>query len=257
MPALPRPRPRRWRVIAALALRETAARFGATRLGFLWAFAEPAGGIAALSLAFGLIVHAPPVGDSFAFFYATGLIPFLMVTTLAAAGMAALQQNAGLAAFAVVGPLDAVLARLILDALVLAGVAAGVFGGLLAAAGPQGPVDPGRFLSALALAALLGAGLGLCNAALADAAPGWRHLWSVLTRPLFLASGVLFSFDSLPPDLRPVLWLNPLTHPIGLMRSAFYGADEALAVSAAYASGVALALCTLGALALTRRAGRP
>ncbi|MCX7888384.1 MAG: ABC transporter permease [Rhodobacteraceae bacterium] len=250
------PRPRRLRVLAALCLRETAARFGAARGGILWAFAEPAGGIAALSLAFGLIVRAPPAGDSFAFFYATGLLPFLMVTTLAGAGMAAMQQNAGLSVFPVVRPLDAVLARLVLDALVLAGVAAGVFAGLLALVGPQGPVDPGLFLASLGLAAALGAGLGLANAAIADAAPVWRHVWSVVTRPLFLVSGILFSIDSMPQDLRLAFWLNPLTHPVGLMRAAFYGVDEAGAVSLTYAGGIALALCTLGAAAVRRRGGR-
>ncbi len=48
----------RLRVLAALIIRETSARFGRSWGGYIWAIAEPTGGIVLLSVAFSLITLA-------------------------------------------------------------------------------------------------------------------------------------------------------------------------------------------------------
>lgn len=244
------------RVIAALLVRETCARFGAAWGGYVWAIAEPLGGIVLLSVAFSYLVQKPPVGTSFMFFYATGLIPFLAYNSVANGAMSALVTNRGLLAYPVVTALDTILARALLDTLTYIVIAAIFFPGLIAALHLHVAFDPASFALSLALAAALGLGVGTTNALVAGIFPAWRHVWSVLNRPMFLISGVVFTFDTVPPDLRTVLWLNPVSHPIAVMRAAFYGPDEGLYASVVYVAAVALALFVAGGFLIGRNQSR-
>ncbi len=240
------------RVIAALVIRETCARFGNARGGYLWALAEPVGGIAVLALAFGVMVTRPPLGDSFIFFYATGILPYLGYSAVASGAMNAIGTNRNLLAYPVVTALDTILARALLDTLTHAVVAAIVFGALLIWLGPEAPVAPERVAAAFALASALGLGIGTLNALLVGLFPAWRQVWSVLNRPLFLASGVLFNTAGLPAGLRDMLAWNPVAHLIAETRAGFYGPDQALDGSAAFVLGVAGLTFVAGA-ALVRR----
>ena len=47
------------------------------------------------------------------------------------------------------------------------------------------------------------------------------------SRPLFLLSGILYLYDSVPTAFQAILWWNPMVHVIGLMRSGFYGSYDA------------------------------
>lgn len=244
--------PRRMRVLAALAIRETTARFGRSWGGYLWALAEPVGGIAILAFAFSFVVARPPLGDSFIFFYATGIVPFLMYAAVAQGAMNAISANRNLMAYPAVTALDAILARGALDTLTHTAVAAIVFGALLASIGaPQTPA-PAAVALALALAAALGLGVGTLNAVLIGFFPAWRQVWSVINRPLFIASGVLFNLASLPAELRAILWFNPVAHVIAIFRTGFYGPEQALPGGFALTLFVAGGLFVSGAMLVRR-----
>jgi capsular polysaccharide transport system permease protein len=244
------------RILAALVVRETTARFGRTWGGYFWAVGEPLGGIVLLSVAFSWLVHVPPLGKSFALFYATGLIPFLMYNGVAAGAMNALSANKGLLVYPVVTPLDTVLARTVLECLTYVVIAALFFPALLWVEGVDPVIDPARVAASLALAGALGLGVGSANAAIAAFWPTWRQIWSVLNRPLFIASGVLFPFESVPVDMRPVVWANPISHVIAEMRAGFYGADQALHAGPAYVALIAAATFAAGGMLLVRHKTR-
>jgi capsular polysaccharide transport system permease protein len=246
----------RIRVIAALILRETIARYGAAPGGYLWAVAEPVGGVILLAAAFSFLVQAPPLGPSFLFFYATGLIPFLTFTSAVTSAMAAIQANRWLLAYPPVGALDCILARAILETLTSACVAGLVFAGLFLSLGLHLPFDPVAFAGALALALLAGVGVGTLNALLVGILPVWRQVWAVLSKPLFLVSGVLFTFDTLPPGLATFIWFNPVSHAIAEMRAAFYGPDQGLFVSWPYAAGLPVCLFVAAAALIERNEAR-
>ena len=91
--------------------------------------------------------------------------------------------------------------------------------------------EPIRVVRAFAMAALLGLGVGTLNCVLFGFFPTWKNIWGVLTRPLFLISGIFFTFNSAPPALQEVLWYNPISQIIGEMRAGFYGAYRADYVS--------------------------
>jgi capsular polysaccharide transport system permease protein len=244
----------RFRVLFALILREMGAKFGRSVGGYIWAIAEPLGGIVLLAVAFSLALRLPPIGTSFLFFYATGVIPFFLYSTVAGGAANAVRANRGLLTYPVVTPLDAILAGFVLDILTMGVVALVLFTGIILVDDVAVNFEPARVVRALGMAALLGLGIGTLNCVLFGFFPTWKNIWTVLTRPLFLVSGVFFTFDSAPPGLQEVLWYNPIAHVIGEMRAGFYGGYHAEYVSYPYVFGIALTLFVIGAHLLRRHA---
>jgi capsular polysaccharide transport system permease protein len=234
------------RVLFALVMREMTTRFGRSWAGYLWALIEPVGFIALLSLAFSQIAHSPPVGRSFALFYATGYVTFGFYNDIAALTGRAVQVNRPLLSFPAVTALDTVLARFLLQVLTGFAVAAAVFGGILAVFAEPVALAPVPLIAAAGLAALLGLGVGLVNVSLFALSKGWELAYGVISRPLFLVSAVFFTFESLPAFAREILWWNPLVHVVGLVRAGFYPVYDASYVSVAYVGSLALGLTAAG-----------
>lgn len=237
----------RLRVLAALIIRETSARFGRSWGGYIWAIAEPTGGIVLLSVAFSLITHVPPRGTSFMYFYASGFVPFMMYNSIANVTMHAIRTNKGLLTYPVVGPLDTVISRATLEMMTHFVVALIIFPSIAWYDGMRTELNPGLLVTAFVLAFALGTGVGTLNAVLIGFFPTWQNIWGVLTRPLFIVSGILFDFDTLPTYLRDILWYNPVAHVIAEARYGLYGLERGEFVSLPYAFGIAMALFLVGA----------
>jgi capsular polysaccharide transport system permease protein len=253
-PCTPRRRAAGLRAIGALMLREMATSYGRSPGGYLWAVLEPVAGIALLSAVFAMGFQAPPLGRNFVIFYATGLIPFLIFTTVSGRVGTALLFSRSLLAYPAVTVVDAILARFLLNAATQLLVACLVLGGIVIVFQTQTLPDPGRIAAGLALAAALALGVGTLNCWMFARIPAWQQVWSILTRPLFLVSGVFFTLDSLPEPYRGWLWWNPLTQIAGLVRSGFYPGYRADYASPAYILAVALLPMILGLLMLHREA---
>lgn len=251
-PALALPQPAARRVIAALILREIAARHGRLPGGYLWALIEPAAVVALLALAFSLMLHTPALGTSFLLFYATGYLPFRTWHTVARLTASAPRMARGLLAYPAVAPIDAIAATALLQVLTMAVVNAALLGAVIAHEAPGQALAPGLMLGAFGLAAGLGVATGLFNAVAFALVPVWRTLFDLLSRPLLLASGVLFLPEDLPPRLAAWLWANPLLHITALMRAGSYPYYTASFATPAYPAFAALVLALAGLLALRR-----
>ena len=103
------------RTVAALILREIGTTNGRRPGGYLWTILEPIGGILAMTLLFSLFLRTPPLGSSFAFFYATGMIPFLIFTKISNKLASALSYSKQLLTYPRVTIMDALIARLIMN----------------------------------------------------------------------------------------------------------------------------------------------
>ena len=249
-----RPRFQNLRVIYALILREMGAKFGRSAGGYAWAIAEPLGGILLLAIIFGLALRAPPLGTSFILFYATGMIPFNMYNTMWRAVSGAISSNRGLLNYPVVSAVDALLAKFILNFMTVLMVATILFTGIILTADIHVNLDLGAIVTAFLMASLLGLGVGAMNCVLFGFFPTWKNIWSVLTRPMFIMSGIFFTYESVPPAFQNLLWYNPLVHVIGVMRTGFYGTYEADYVSYPYVLGLALSLFLTSAWLMRRHA---
>lgn len=252
LPAARGPRAQPLRVIAALVLREIAARHGRLPGGYLWALIEPLAVVGLLAACFALLLRSPALGTSFLLFYASAYLPFRTWQTVAQLVAAAPRFSRGLLAYPAVAPLDALLARAMLQVLTMAVVTSVLLGGIIAHVAAGQALAPGTMLAAFALAAALGVATGVFNAAAFALVPLWRTLFDILARPLMLASGVIFLPEDLPAPLAGLAWLNPLVHVTALMRGGLYPYYEASLAQPAYVLFWVLGLALLGLLALRR-----
>ncbi|MBI6630650.1 ABC transporter permease [Pontibaca salina] len=252
----PRHRPARkfatLRVVMALILREMSSRYGRTPGGYLWGVLEPLAAILVLSIGFSLILRTPPLGTAFLLFYATGFLPFNLFNTVSQMVARSVTFSKPLLQYPAVTWIDAVLARFLLNSLTSVLVTLLLLGGVLVLTETRAVLDLAAILSAMALTMGLGLGVGVLNCALMGLFPVWELIWSVLTRPLFIASGVFFLYDDMPALAREILWYNPLIHLIGAMRSGFYPMYSAAYVSNLYVLAVAGGTLALGLLLMGR-----
>ncbi|MEX5600631.1 ABC transporter permease [Pseudophaeobacter sp. C1-32P7] len=240
------------RTIAALVLREMSTRYGRTPGGYIWSILEPLAAILFLSIGFSLVIRTPSLGTSFLLFYATGFLPFNLYQTISGTTARALNFSKPLLKYPAVTWIDAILARFILNSLTGLLISFILIGSVLLIADSRAVVDMGPTLEALGLAMLLGLGVGTVNCVLLGLYPLWDVAWSIITRPLFLASGILYVFEDLPPVARDVLWYNPLLHITGLMRSGFYPTYTASFVSVIYVLLISMILLVLGLILMGR-----
>lgn len=240
------------RTILALMLREMGSRYGRTPGGYIWAVLEPLGMIIMLAIGFGLLLRSPPLGSSFILFYATGHLAYTLFLRTNMCVMSALSFSRNLLSYPSVTWIDAVLARLILNVLTDVLVAILLLSGMLLIVDHRAVLDFGPILLAFGAAAGLGAGMGLINCVLISFFPVWRNIWSIITRPLFLASGVIWIFEELPRIAQDILWWNPLVHITGLARAGFYSTYDPAHLSPLLMSVPALTLALIGLVLLRR-----
>ncbi|WP_349360287.1 ABC transporter permease [Stappia sp.] len=225
------------RVIGALVLRETKVTFGAVQMGYLWAILEPVLGTAILTLIFSVVTRHPPIGTSFALFFATGIITYQLYSKLSSSLMAVFEANRGLMAYPLVKEVDVVIARFLLITMTYLFVFIVFFGGLILLGVADFPARLHIVLAAISFVALLGLGAGLINAVLLLLWPTWRRVEAIITRPLFFISGVFFIPDAFPPDIRYILSWNPLMHAIDWLRTGYYSAYSSETLDVPYMMG--------------------
>lgn len=242
------------RILFALMMREMSTRFGRSSGGFVWAFLEPVGFIALLSLIFVFMSRSPPLGPSFPLFYATGFLPFYIFKTVSAVTSHAVRYNHALLSYPSVTPTDTVLARFLLQSLTNCIVTLGILGGLLMIIDYAPVLQPVVLVKAVGLATLLGLGIGTLNAVLFHIWPVWERCYAILTHPLLIISGIFYLPDLLPPDIRDALYWNPVVHPVSLMRTGVYAHYEGSHIDTAYVAwlGVVTFLAGLFLLHLFR-----
>lgn len=199
--------------------------------------------MALLTAVFSLGFQTPPIGDSFAVFYATGLVPFLIYSEVSGKLSQAINFSRPLLAYPRVTLVDAIIARAILNALSSLLVAGIVLSGLVWLLAPRTSVDIWPILMALAMAVLIGFGVGVLNCYLVTRFPVWQRLWSIVNRPMFILSCVVFTFETVPLPYQDWLWYNPIVHVVGALRSGLYFGYSGAYVNETYVVLVCL-LCT-------------
>ena len=245
------------RVIWALVLREANAKFARHRLGYIWAFIEPIAFVAAFTLIVSVAGRSFQSGMPSAPFFITGIVPFFMFREVANATFNGLTANKALLVYPQVNAFDVMLARTLLE--MVTGFI--VFATLIVTVWCFG-VDvrierPVAVLGWLIAMGLGGFGFGAAVGAIEPLFPAIQRIMSaVVLRPLFWVSGVFFTAEMLPPNLRDLALLNPLVHVIEFLRSAFFHEFESRHAGLSYALFWLLGMVLLALLfhrALRRR----
>lgn len=206
--------------IRALLLRELQTRFGQYRLGYLWIFLEPLFTLGIMVLLFGTIMQRTLPGIDYVVFLINGIIPFLMFKTGVTQAMSAVQSNKGLFSYRPVKPIDALLARNILEFL-LKFVAYISFTAVVLWMNYS--ISLSEIPTLLFFWFLLFIFMVSCSLifmVIGDLSAEIEKFMSVLFLILYFLSGVLYSIHLIPAEYQQYLLWNPLVHIFELMRHA-------------------------------------
>jgi len=214
-------------VIHALVLRETRTRFGAHQLGYIWALIEPLFWVSVFYGLFTLLGKSMPYGMDIVTFITTGVIPYLLFRQTMVRGHTAIPSNKSLLFYPQVRPLDLIMARTGLEIATLVTVFAIIMGGHAFYTGELVIENPLTVLIGLLLAGLLGAAVGLFFSALSVYSKVVDRLVPMISRPLFFTSGLFFTANQLPTNVREILLWNPVLHTVEMVRDGWFYTYEA------------------------------
>lgn len=202
-------------------MRRVKTQYSGSRAGFLWAIVEPMIWVVFLKFAFssgGL----PPLGTSYAVFFATGVIIARTWRSLSQkiATTATGRKRLNLPAFQ---RMDAAYATFILE-LAVGGVAMSLIltGIRLSGVEDAAPADLLTCLAAWTAMAFIALGFGLTLAAVITLFPVLQHFQRFFMVTLFWMSGFSFLVDRMPPTFRAVVLWNPVVHIMEWFREGFY-----------------------------------
>lgn len=222
------------RVVHALALRETRTRFGAHQLGYVWALLEPVFWIATFWGFFQIVGREAPNRMEVVPFLATGIIPYELVMKTSEKGSQAINGNKALLFYPQVQTLDLILARGALE-LATYGVVFVLILGTWALGAERVRVDDLLTLvGGLGLSGLLGMSLGLVLCALGVLSNTVDRIKGPLFRPLFWISGLFFTAEAMPQQIRDILLWNPILHCVEIVRDGWFPSFESPHASPGY-----------------------
>jgi capsular polysaccharide transport system permease protein len=209
-------------VIHAVILRETRTRFGAYRLGYLWALVEPILVILTFWGLYRIAGRQPPPGMDLFGFVATGIVPYTLFASSANRVAEAVNGNKALLNYPQVMPIDLALARGLLEAATYAAVFI-VLMGVHALWIQELSVDrPLMVIAGFAMASLLGTTLGQIFCGLGQWNNSVDRARGPLLRPLFWISGIFFTAGQLPEHARDAMLWNPVLHVTEIVRDGWY-----------------------------------
>jgi capsular polysaccharide transport system permease protein len=237
-----------FRVIFALMLREARVRHGRSRLGYSWSIIEPALLISALTTIFTMVRGQSGSAHDFAIFFATGVLPFQYFRNTTQFVSTAFDMNQPLFNYPPVKPLDAVIARTLLEFATQIIVIALVLGFQIAVLGADPPYNLPGILLVVCLITLFGFGAGLNLAIGRRQIPSVGNIYLILMGPAFFVSAVFYSLSSVPTIFREILVWNPLVHVVEGFRSFYFPGYPTQDVHLMYPFWWALSLAFVGVL---------
>lgn len=206
--------------IRALILRELQTRFGRYRLGYVWVFLEPLLTIGMLVLLFATIRQRMAPGIEYEVFLINGIIPFFMFRTGVMLGTSAVESNKGLFSYRSVKPIDALIARNILELLLKFTAYISFSASLLWFGYSISFSEIPQLLGYWLLLFIFMLGCSLVFLVIADFSKEITKILSPFFLIIYLTSGILYSIHIIPAQYQPYLLYNPLVHIFELMRHA-------------------------------------
>ena len=208
--------------VFALMMRELKTRFGAKKLGYFWAIAEPAAQASIMAIMFSLIGRSSLSGVPVALFMISGIMPFKFFSKLLPQLAGSVQSNKALFTYRQVSIMDPLVTRLIIEVVTYI-VTFCIILGVMAWIGFN--IEMQDFLSFLMVNVLLialGLGIGI---SLCVASAYWEDtvkVVSMIMMPMFMISGIFFTATMIPQKYLYLFDWNPIFHVVELLREAMF-----------------------------------
>jgi len=208
--------------VRALFFRELLTRFGTDqfRLGYIWAVLSPGLQILLMVVIFTVIkVRVAPYMD-YVLFLVAGIVPWMLFSSSATRALGAVEANKGLFNYRPVLPIDAIIARTILEGILYFVVFLIFLAGLWWLGYEISVSHVPLLLLSWLLLWLFSFGFSLIMMVVGHWSAEVARFVSILIRIMYFTSGILYSLHVLPKEyLVYVLW-NPVPHVIEYMRHA-------------------------------------
>ncbi|MDR3178231.1 MAG: ABC transporter permease [Campylobacteraceae bacterium] len=210
-------------VVFALFLRELKTRFGKRRFGVFWTFVEPSIHLVVLLLVFSLLRGRMMPQVPFELFLLTGIAPFFLFRHIASGLMSSIDANKSLFAYAPVKPIDTYITRTILETIIYTVIFAIIlfvlwfWGGFdVSIANPLGAVV------LYILIILFGFSFGIIASVASTVFPSTKIIISIILRPLYFLSAIMYPLWIVPAPYAEYLKLNPILHLLELFKANFF-----------------------------------
>ncbi len=237
----------------ALLMREALHRFFVFRGAWAWLLLEPLFHAGYLTLIYILVRVKTVGGIDTVVWLLSGVMGFFLFRRTFGQVCLALRANQPLFSYRQVKPFDTFFVRALLEGAVMVVITFSIFFAATLFGHVFSPDAPLTVLLAFLSAWLMGFGWGLIIAIAEGLVSELGTLFDLLSRPLYLISGVVFPLSALPPQIREWVMLNPLVHVLENIRLGFAAHYHAVPeTDLAYPFVVALVLVFTGLL-LTRQ----
>ncbi|WP_165352737.1 ABC transporter permease [Loktanella sp. IMCC34160] len=233
-------------IMGAVILRDLRTRFFNHGLGFLIVPAFPFVHLFALLLLHNLAGSEYAYGEDANVFLATGLIPTLSFMYVSRFMGLSLLMNRPMLAYPIIGMLEVVFARAILEILGAVWMAAAVISVLYAVGSDPLPADPVQAFLAFCTTLLLSVSVGLLVALVTAVFETFVTVWALTLILFYIASGSLFVVSLLPAQAVRILAWNPVLHCTEWMRTAYYPSYPEQVLDKGYLLAVAFGALVLG-----------
>jgi capsular polysaccharide transport system permease protein len=217
------------------------------RLAILWTVVTPIVSASTLALMWSFLGRKEFYGVSTFLVMSVSIIPYFPVRHGFNSIPAAIWQNSGLYGYPMVKPIDAVIARFVLDITLTSVAGIAMLLGLYWFAGitPQ-LYYPLEALGIYAITLVMVLGVSLIVGVYSALSDSFRRIMGFLTRPLIMVSLVIHLGSGLPEDIRYWVSWNPLADLNELIRFYMLGLTPMPEATVEYPALVSLLLLALG-----------
>ncbi len=208
-------------VVWALFLREVQVKFGSQKLGYLWAVLDPMIMIVVFAVIHGYTMQGKALGYDFAVFMATGFLPYNLFKGIMMTSMNAYNANKGLFVYKQVKPFDTLISRMMVESLQIVIVSfIFIFIGLYFEF-DLAVKDINMVLFGIVWFILFGFSLGLLFSVITTFYESFQKIISYLSMPMLFLSGLFYTAESLPQQIRDILLYNPILHFVELIHGSY------------------------------------
>jgi len=208
-------------VIHALFLREVNVRFSAGKLGYFWVIFEPL-----MQIFIFVMVKVLLFGNNSNFdyhvFITLGFIGYNLFRHVIDRSLNAFSANKGLYAYKQVRPIDALIARLLIEVLITVIIAIiFIFVGLYLDLN-MSPKNLGMVIFSYLWLITFAFSLGLFIAVVGLFFDSFKKVVKILLSPLMFISAIFYSMQDLPQAVQALLYYNPVVHFMEMLHGYYF-----------------------------------
>ena len=222
-------------------------RYGRERAYWVGQIVFPLAFVAMIGFRLERVVSLPD-GTSYTAHLASGLIALIVGSGAVGAGFSLIEdRETGFLRTLLIAPVSRasivigkLVARVVVSLLLVA-----VLLGLLAVFTSVGLVNPGAVLLSVIGITSMFVALGIALGSRLRRLESFRLISAMVSVPLYLFSGIFYPVDTFPAAMRWLVWINPLTYGVDLMRFGLLDANEIPVATSVTALGI-LACAAIG-----------